>query len=143
MLKIIYYSHFHSIISYGIIFWGHSAPSTRVFRLQKRIIRIMTGSRSRESCRKLFTSLKILPFPSLHIFSFLWFVIKNRELFTTNNETHNFYCCTMHFDDSVTFIHQLMHLYIYYQSLKHFVYLIAPTCFDTLRVIIRELYFPG
>jgi len=36
MLKAIYYSHFHSIISYGVIFWGHIAPSTRVFRLQKR-----------------------------------------------------------------------------------------------------------
>ena len=34
MLKVIYYSHFHSIISYGIIFWGHSSPSIRVFRLQ-------------------------------------------------------------------------------------------------------------
>jgi hypothetical protein len=33
--------------------------------------------------------------------------------------------------------------HIYYQSLKHFVHLIAPTCFDTQRVIIRELYFPG
>jgi hypothetical protein len=54
-----------------------------------------------------------------------------------------FYGCTVHFDDSITFIHQLMHLYIYYQSLKHFVHLIAPTCFDTHRVIIRELYFPG
>jgi hypothetical protein len=54
-----------------------------------------------------------------------------------------FYCCTVHFDDSITFRHQLTHLYIYYQSLKHFVRLIAPTCFDTQRVIIRELYFPG
>ena len=61
MLKAIYYSHFHSIISYGVIFWGHIAPSTRVFRLQKRIIRIMMGSRSKNSCRKLFTSLEILP----------------------------------------------------------------------------------
>jgi len=47
MLKVIYFSHFHSIISYGIIFWGNSAPSSRVFRMQKRIIRIMMGSRSR------------------------------------------------------------------------------------------------
>jgi hypothetical protein len=44
---------------------------------------------------------------------------------------------------SITFLHQLMRLYIYYQSLKHFVHLIAPTCFDTQRVIVRELYFPG
>jgi hypothetical protein len=90
MLKVIYYSHFHSIMSHGIIFWGHSSPSIRVFRLQKRILRIMMGSRSRDSCRKLFTSLKILPFPSLYIFFLLGFVIKNREIFTTNNEIHNF-----------------------------------------------------
>jgi hypothetical protein len=90
MLKAIYYSHFYSIISYGVIFWGHIAPSTRVFRLQKRIIRIMKGSRSKDSCRKLFTSLEILPLLSLYMFSLLRFVIKNKELFTTNNETHNY-----------------------------------------------------
>jgi hypothetical protein len=27
MLKEIYFAHFHSIISYGIIFWGHTTPS--------------------------------------------------------------------------------------------------------------------
>jgi hypothetical protein len=31
-----------------------------------------------------------------------------------------FYCCTVHFDDSIIFIHQLMHLYIYYQIIKIF-----------------------
>jgi len=49
----------------------------------------MTGSRSKGSCRKLFTSLEILSLPSLYIFSLLRFVIKNKALFTTNNETHN------------------------------------------------------
>jgi len=88
--KVIYYSHFHSIISYSLIFWCNSAPSSRVFRLQKRIIRIMTGSRKGDSCRKLFTRLKILPFPSLYIFFLLRFVIRNRELFLTDNETHNY-----------------------------------------------------
>jgi hypothetical protein len=90
MLKVIYYSHFHPIISYGIIFQGNSAPSSRVSRMQKRIIRIVMGSRSRDTCRKLSTSLKILRFPSLYIFFLLQFVIKNRELFTTNNETHKY-----------------------------------------------------
>jgi hypothetical protein len=78
MLKAIYYAHFHSIISYGIIFWGHTTPSMRVFRLQKRIVKIMTGSRAKDSCRKLFTKLEILPLPSLYIFSLLKFVIKNK-----------------------------------------------------------------
>lgn len=87
-LLMIYYSYFPSIVSYGIIFWGHSSPSLRVFRLQKRIIRIVTGSRSRDSCKKLFISQKILSLPFLYIFSLLRFVMKNRELFTTNNEIH-------------------------------------------------------
>jgi len=88
MLKAIYYSHYHTIILYGLMFWGNSAHSARVFRMQKRIIRIMTGSRSRDSCRKLFGHLNSLPLPSLYIFSILRFVIKNREFFTTNNEIH-------------------------------------------------------
>jgi hypothetical protein len=50
----------------------------------------MTGSRSKNSCRKLFTRLKILPLPSLYIFPLLGFVIKKKDLFSTNNETHNY-----------------------------------------------------
>jgi hypothetical protein len=87
MLKAIYYSHFHAIISYGLMFWGNSAHSARVFRMQKRIIRIMTGSRSRDSCRKL-TILKFFHFLFYIFFSILRVFTKNRELFTTNNEIH-------------------------------------------------------
>jgi len=83
MMKMVYYSYFHSIMSYGIMFWGHFASSIRVFRLQKRIIRIMMGCKSRDSCRKLFIKLKILPLPSVYILSLLLFVIKNEALFTT------------------------------------------------------------
>jgi hypothetical protein len=70
------------------MFWGNSAHSNRVFRMQKKIIRIMTGSTSGDSCRKLFGHLNILPLPSLYVFSILCFVMKNRELFVANNEIH-------------------------------------------------------
>jgi hypothetical protein len=90
MLKAIYYAHFHSIISYSIIFCGHTTPSIKAFRLQKRIVRIIMGSRTKDSCRKLFTKLEILPLPSLYIFSLLRFVIKNKEFLTTNKEPHNY-----------------------------------------------------
>ena len=53
-LKMIYYSCVHSIITYGLIFWGNSPHSTHIFKTQKRIIRIMTKSRRRDSCRQLF-----------------------------------------------------------------------------------------
>jgi hypothetical protein len=53
-LKIIYFAYFHSIMEYRIAFWGGAAERKRVFQLQKRIIRIMTGSNSRTSCKPLF-----------------------------------------------------------------------------------------
>ena len=40
-LKTIYFAYFHSILSYGIIFWGNSTGN-EIFKLQKRAIRIMT-----------------------------------------------------------------------------------------------------
>ena len=56
-LKMIYYSYFHSVITYGLLFWGHSSDSTKIFRLQKKITRIMVGCTSSDSCRKLFFKL--------------------------------------------------------------------------------------
>lgn len=53
-LKIVYYSYFHSLLTYGIIFWGNSSCSIQIFRIQKRIIRIMSGLRPRDSCRDAF-----------------------------------------------------------------------------------------
>jgi len=39
VLRTIYFSYVHSVISYGIIFWGNSHFSTNIFKIQKRIIR--------------------------------------------------------------------------------------------------------
>jgi hypothetical protein len=61
---------FHSIMTYGLIFWGNSSHSGNIFKLQKRIIRIIMGARPRDSCRKLFKVLKILPLTSQYIFFF-------------------------------------------------------------------------
>jgi len=46
-LRIVYFSYFHSIMTSGIIFWGNSCHSNVIFRLQKRVIRIITGIRNR------------------------------------------------------------------------------------------------
>jgi len=42
-LKKVYHFYFHSIINYGIIFRGNSSYSNRIFKLQKRNIRIIMG----------------------------------------------------------------------------------------------------
>jgi hypothetical protein len=36
----IYYSYVHSILAYGIIFWGNSCFRDNIFRIQKRTISI-------------------------------------------------------------------------------------------------------
>jgi hypothetical protein len=89
-LKLIYYSHFHSIMTYGLIFWGSSTGSIKIFKLQKKIIRIMMGYRRDQSCREVFRKLGILPLPSQYIFSLLIFLSKNRNQFTANFEVHNY-----------------------------------------------------
>ena len=88
-LRMVYYSYFHSIMTYGLIFWGNSHYSNIIFRLQKRIIRIVVGIRGRDSCREHFKKLKILPLQSQYILSLLLFVINNRDYFMVNSEIHN------------------------------------------------------
>ena len=87
-LKMIYFAYFHSIISYGIIFWENSANSDEIFKLQKRAIRIMTNSNKGTSCHELFQDLGILPLCSQNILSLALFVAKNTDGFTINSGIH-------------------------------------------------------
>jgi hypothetical protein len=76
-------------MAYGIIFWGNSTNSSRIFKIQKRAIRIIMGHKSRDSCRDLFKELNILPFISQDIFSLLLFIVNNKNYFITNSENHS------------------------------------------------------
>jgi IS1 family transposase len=88
-LKSIYFAYFHSIIKYGIIFWGNSSYSIKIFTLQKIIIRILADAQPRTSCRSLLKKLQILPVPCQYIQSIRNFVINNQEAFQTNSAIHN------------------------------------------------------
>ena len=87
-LKTIFYSYFNVIVSYGLPYWGNSPHCIKIFRMQKRIIRIMIGCKNRISCRNLFRRLEILPFVSQYILSLMLFVVKNKNLFILNSENH-------------------------------------------------------
>ena len=89
VMKMIYYSYVHSVISYGIIFWGNSHLSDSIFKIQKRVIRVITNSGRRDSCHDLYKKLQILSLPSQYIFSLLVFVNKNRNCFISNSEIHD------------------------------------------------------
>jgi hypothetical protein len=87
-MKTIYYSYIHLIVTYGIIFWGNSAGSDEVFKLQKRAIRIITNSHGRTSFLDLFKELNIFPLQSQYILSLEVYVAKNIDDFTTNSDIH-------------------------------------------------------
>jgi len=50
----IHYAYFHLVVTYGQLFWGNSSHSMEVFRLKNKIIGIMIGARSTDSCREFF-----------------------------------------------------------------------------------------
>jgi hypothetical protein len=54
MIRIIYFSNFESCLRNGIIFWGGDRASDSIFKLQKRVLRVISGVSSRTSCRQIF-----------------------------------------------------------------------------------------
>jgi hypothetical protein len=89
-LRVIYFAHIHSIISCGIIFWGSSSYANKVFILQKKIIRIITNTKPRDSCREVFKSMEIMTLYSQYIYSLILYTVNNKHLFETNNEIRKY-----------------------------------------------------
>jgi hypothetical protein len=65
--------------------------SKKVFILQKKIARIMTGVKSRNSCRDLFKRLENLAFSCEYLYSLINFITNNLELFQINADVHSIY----------------------------------------------------
>ena len=88
ILKQIYYSYVHSVLNYGIMFWGNSTHSRTIFITQKRILRSIVRAKPNDPCREIFRKLGILTLYSQYIFSTLIFVVKYKDMFITNTEVH-------------------------------------------------------
>ena len=80
-----YFSYIHSIIPYGIIFWGNTPNSIKILRIKEK----RTILKKMDSCRELFKTMEILPFYSQCIFSLVLYVVNKKHLFTHNLEVHN------------------------------------------------------
>jgi len=57
-LRIIYFTHIH-LVSYGINFGGNSSYSNKVFIIQKKIIRNITNTTTRDLCMEIFRDNKV------------------------------------------------------------------------------------
>jgi hypothetical protein len=60
----------------------------QVFKLQNRVVRVMSGTGPRSSCRNLFKKLNTLPVPCQYILSLMLFIIDNQQHFFTNAHVH-------------------------------------------------------
>ena len=54
------YHDMHSVISYGILIWGHATSSSSVFSVQIKAIIIISGLKFRDDCKEQFKKLNIL-----------------------------------------------------------------------------------
>jgi hypothetical protein len=88
ILKQIYYSYVHSLLNYGIMFWGISPNSRTTFITQKRILRSIVGAKPNHSCKEIFKKLEILTLYSQYIYSTLIFVVRYKDKFIINTEVH-------------------------------------------------------
>ncbi len=89
-LLAVYHALGVSHIQYGILCWGSSSEVSRVFVLQKKLIRLIFKLGKLESCRPTFLNERIMTVPGLYIFKLLVFVKKNYSLFSKLSENHSY-----------------------------------------------------
>lgn len=86
----VYFGCFHSIMKYGLVFWGNSPRAQRIFLLQKRVIRLICGEPYLAHCKALFVELKVLTMHALYVLEAALMVKRNPEVFATNEEVHHY-----------------------------------------------------
>jgi Na+/H+ antiporter NhaA len=77
-------------LTYGIIFWGNTPHSNVIFRIKKRIVRIMVGVRNTDSCIEYFKRLKKIANTISILIITPVFVSENIDHFRLNLEIHGF-----------------------------------------------------
>nr|CAI5822017.1 unnamed protein product [Callosobruchus analis] len=90
ILRIAYFSIFHTHLSYAVLSWGHSAGMLRVFGLQRKAVRIISSLRFRDDCTAMYVRLRILTVPCVYILECLMNVRQNIDLYQTHENIHTY-----------------------------------------------------
>ena len=90
LIRNIYFTKFHSLLRFGILFWGGAGGelTTRILRILKRVIRSMLGVGPRTSCRQL--ELNILTLVSLYILEVICYIRKHHLYVELNSNIHTY-----------------------------------------------------
>jgi hypothetical protein len=100
-LLTLYYSLFYSHISYGLILWGSATKTVKnkIIIMQKKAIRLITGSHYNAHTTPLFSELKALKFEDIYelqLGKFIYCLYQNnipkplQSFFSINSDTHNY-----------------------------------------------------
>ena len=94
------------------MFWGGDGKSIKIFWLQKKVIRLITGVHKCESCRLIFRKYQIFTLASLYIFEMCFLkkhqgnVKQNLEIHGHNtrkkHDLHTRHCSAILYQKSVT-----------------------------------------
>lgn len=80
VLRLLYFGLVQSSIAYGLIHWGLAREATRIFVIQKKLIRCMCGLARGAHCKPYFKSARILTVPSLYIYLCCVFIKANHRV---------------------------------------------------------------
>lgn len=90
VLKSAYFALVHSLISYAIVAWGHATSNDRIFRLQRRSIRIISRLGFRDDCRSAFILHRIMTLPCIYIFNCIIFVKTHQFKYKSHQDIHSY-----------------------------------------------------
>lgn len=90
-LRQAYYAFFHSLLSYGILLWGHSASVNKILVLQKRALRIVSGAGWLDHCKPLFVQNRVFTVISLYIYHCICRIKNSEGVLTKINHVHEYY----------------------------------------------------
>ncbi|MBF2449424.1 hypothetical protein IA800_13795, partial [Listeria seeligeri] len=82
--RLVYFSYFHSVMSYGILLWGNATDIETIFILQKRAIRSIYNLGARDSLREFFKKIDILTVASQYVYVNIMYIYQNSNRFAKN-----------------------------------------------------------
>lgn len=89
LLLTAYFSLIESFMRYGLLAWGHSCHSFRIFALQRKVIRVISGLGYRDDVKHIFRQFGILTLPCLFIYSCL-IMAKRSDNIICHNDIHRY-----------------------------------------------------
>lgn len=90
VLRCAYFALCHSVLSYAVLAWGHCSGWIKVFRMQKRAVRVLAGLSYRDHCSESFIRLRIPTFPCIFILENLLHVKDNLYMYTRHDHIHEY-----------------------------------------------------